>query len=196
MHRYASPLVGKTIDWRAGCGRSARPVRREGGPNPIGSPYPYQQQAPNLSFWIPACSRESRIAPRDRSAGSVVLIGGHLPAVDTTLDRNCRSCHRELGNDAVEGATAIAEHKGVLDNGPVAEIDRLEAGAVRIDIVVACLTQCERRTNRNRQGNPPVNSRLCRQTFRGPLQRVVLLLCSERENGKCVCAFRRPVRAS
>jgi hypothetical protein len=30
-----------TIDWRAGCGRSARPVRREGGSNPIGSPYPY-----------------------------------------------------------------------------------------------------------------------------------------------------------
>jgi len=43
MPRYASPLVGKTIDWRAGCGRSARPVRREGGSNPIGSPYPYQE---------------------------------------------------------------------------------------------------------------------------------------------------------
>lgn len=25
-----SPLRGKTTDWRAGCGRSARPVRREG----------------------------------------------------------------------------------------------------------------------------------------------------------------------
>src|SRR5262252_4885134 len=25
----ASPLAGKTTDWRAGCGRSARPVRRE-----------------------------------------------------------------------------------------------------------------------------------------------------------------------
>ena len=37
-----SPLVGKTTDWRAGCGRSARPVRREGRPKPIGFPYPYQ----------------------------------------------------------------------------------------------------------------------------------------------------------
>ena len=37
----ASPLAGKTINRRAGCGRSARPVRREGGANPITSPYPY-----------------------------------------------------------------------------------------------------------------------------------------------------------
>src|SRR5207249_791388 len=36
------PLGGKTTDWRAGCGKSARPVRREGKPNPIGSPYPYR----------------------------------------------------------------------------------------------------------------------------------------------------------
>ncbi len=36
-----SPLAGKTTDRRAGCGRSARPVRREGGSKPIGSPYPY-----------------------------------------------------------------------------------------------------------------------------------------------------------
>ena len=27
-----SPLAGKTTDWRAGCGRSASPVRREGEP--------------------------------------------------------------------------------------------------------------------------------------------------------------------
>jgi hypothetical protein len=37
----ASPLEGKTTDWRAGCGRSARPVRREGEFKPMGSPYPY-----------------------------------------------------------------------------------------------------------------------------------------------------------
>ena len=35
-----SPLVGKTTDWRAGCGRSASPVRREGEAK--ASPYPYQ----------------------------------------------------------------------------------------------------------------------------------------------------------
>jgi hypothetical protein len=33
-------LGGNTTDWRAGCGRSARPVRREGH-RPTGSPYPY-----------------------------------------------------------------------------------------------------------------------------------------------------------
>ena len=37
-----TPLGGETTHWRAGCGRSACPVRREGGPNSIGSPYPYQ----------------------------------------------------------------------------------------------------------------------------------------------------------
>ena len=36
-----TPLGGETTHWRAGCGRSACPVRREGGPNSIGSPYPY-----------------------------------------------------------------------------------------------------------------------------------------------------------
>jgi len=36
-----NPLGGNTIDRRAGCGKTARPVRREGGPKPIGPPYPY-----------------------------------------------------------------------------------------------------------------------------------------------------------
>src|SRR5258707_5546856 len=38
-----SPPRGKITNWRAGCGKSARPVRREGGPNSIGSPYPYRR---------------------------------------------------------------------------------------------------------------------------------------------------------
>ena len=36
-----NPLDGSTINWKAGCGRSARPVWREGRPNSIGLPYPY-----------------------------------------------------------------------------------------------------------------------------------------------------------
>ena len=36
--RFASPLVGKTTDWRAGCGRSASPVRREGEAVPLPTP--------------------------------------------------------------------------------------------------------------------------------------------------------------
>ena len=35
-----SPLAGKTTDWRAGCGKSASPVRREGAAK--AAPYPYQ----------------------------------------------------------------------------------------------------------------------------------------------------------
>src|SRR5262245_51510440 len=37
-----NPLGGNTTDWRAGCGRSARPVRREGERSR--SPYPYRVQ--------------------------------------------------------------------------------------------------------------------------------------------------------
>jgi len=39
---FITPLRGKTTDGRAGRGRSACPVRREGEPNSIGSPYPYR----------------------------------------------------------------------------------------------------------------------------------------------------------
>jgi hypothetical protein len=35
-----SPFMGKTTNWRAGCGRSACPVRREGG-RVTAPPYPY-----------------------------------------------------------------------------------------------------------------------------------------------------------
>ena len=36
--RSANPLAGKTTDWRAGCGRSASPVRREGEAAPLPTP--------------------------------------------------------------------------------------------------------------------------------------------------------------
>ena len=39
-----NPHGGKTINRRAGCGKSARPVRREGRPNSIGLPYPYRKR--------------------------------------------------------------------------------------------------------------------------------------------------------
>ena len=41
--RSVHPLGGKTTDRRAGCGRSACPVRREGGPGPLGPSSPYTQ---------------------------------------------------------------------------------------------------------------------------------------------------------
>ena len=40
----------------------------------------------------------------------------------------------------MERTAAIADHKGVRDDRPAAEIDRLEAGLVPIYIVGACLT--------------------------------------------------------
>ena len=33
-----NPATGKTTDWRAGCGRSACPVRREGEPHALPTP--------------------------------------------------------------------------------------------------------------------------------------------------------------
>jgi hypothetical protein len=42
MSRPVDPHEGKTINRRAGCGRTARPVRRGAGPKPIGPAYPYK----------------------------------------------------------------------------------------------------------------------------------------------------------
>jgi len=64
-----NPLEGKTINRRAGCGKTASPVRREGGPKPIGPPYPYPRQKPRRLYIFlaqgpfPACAR-TRALPR------------------------------------------------------------------------------------------------------------------------------------
>src|SRR5262245_4040603 len=42
LRQRANPQRGKTTNRRAGCGRTACPVRREGGLKPISSSYPYQ----------------------------------------------------------------------------------------------------------------------------------------------------------
>src|SRR5215475_9187281 len=47
-----SPLAGNITDWRAGCGRPASPVRREGAA--IAAPYPYRQ---DYAFLPGSCSR-------------------------------------------------------------------------------------------------------------------------------------------
>ena len=46
MRWPVNPLRGETINRRAVCGRSARTVRREGGPKSISPPYPYQDLPP------------------------------------------------------------------------------------------------------------------------------------------------------
>ena len=51
-----SPLGGKTPDWRAVCGKSACPVRREGASKPIGASYPYLG---SLSFRRSRCGRHN-----------------------------------------------------------------------------------------------------------------------------------------
>ena len=55
-----SPLGGKTTDRRAGCGRSARPVQREGASKSIDAPYPYRQamleDLQSLQTSSPPCS--------------------------------------------------------------------------------------------------------------------------------------------
>ena len=37
-----NPHRGNTINWKAGCGKPARPVWREGRPDSTGLPYPYR----------------------------------------------------------------------------------------------------------------------------------------------------------
>ena len=48
-----------TLNWRAGCGKSACPVRREGETNSIASPYPY-----------PQCTADQSVRQRQKSAVS------------------------------------------------------------------------------------------------------------------------------
>ncbi len=40
----SSPQGGKTTNWRAGCGKSASPVRREGRRKPMRCSYPYRNK--------------------------------------------------------------------------------------------------------------------------------------------------------
>jgi hypothetical protein len=83
MNSHVSPLEGKTTNWRAGCGRSASPVRREGEQKPIGSPYPYHK--PRLTMGsvispdVTALAYGPRTAIRIKSVHSVVNRAGWLP---------------------------------------------------------------------------------------------------------------------
>src|SRR5215831_6051075 len=60
MSQHVSPLAGNTTDWRAGCGRPARPVRREGVSKPIDAPYPY-----SIVFALCLQIRDRRDKPGD-----------------------------------------------------------------------------------------------------------------------------------
>src|SRR4051794_10579482 len=62
MRRSVNPLRGKTTDRRAVCGKSACTVRREGGPNSIGPPYPYQATGNRSSLPASPPSSLSRLA--------------------------------------------------------------------------------------------------------------------------------------
>ena len=59
-----------TIDWRAGCGKSASPVRREGSRNPMRLAYPYLWRATNELLEIPEVQRQRR-RMAGRSAGAL-----------------------------------------------------------------------------------------------------------------------------
>ena len=52
MRWPVNPLRGKTTDWRAVCGKSARTVRRGEGLNSISSSYPYPCMEPTRYDWV------------------------------------------------------------------------------------------------------------------------------------------------
>src|SRR5260221_7885221 len=71
-----NPLRGNTINRRAGCGRSARPVRREGELITISSPYPYQimlhaDRYPG--YTIIKRPNPARVPPRRRNRATIFL---------------------------------------------------------------------------------------------------------------------------
>jgi len=63
-----NPLAGKTTDWRAGCGRSARPVRREGAAKPIGAPYPYHPRVKKMDPRVKPAGDGRRVDQLHRGA--------------------------------------------------------------------------------------------------------------------------------
>src|ERR1035438_8327062 len=74
MSKHVNPRRGKTTNWRAGCGRSARPVRREGEPQ--SSPYPYQ-----IIACYDGCMKKPREPrqPREKYKVRTRLIHGSFP---------------------------------------------------------------------------------------------------------------------
>jgi hypothetical protein len=75
--RPVNPHEGKTINRRAGCGRTACPVRRGGSPNPIGLPYPYPHHQLAMENRWPNSDRthmmKHLVAPRSSHAGWTTL---------------------------------------------------------------------------------------------------------------------------
>jgi hypothetical protein len=63
MMRSASPLEGNTTDWRAGCGRSASPVRREGEAVPLSTPIVAQLLLAGVAGTSPAMTMGATITP-------------------------------------------------------------------------------------------------------------------------------------
>jgi hypothetical protein len=53
MFGFVNPSQGKTTNRRAGCGKTARPVRREGGSKPIDPSYPYQDSFCTYGLYPP-----------------------------------------------------------------------------------------------------------------------------------------------
>jgi hypothetical protein len=68
LRQRANPHRGKTTNRRAGCGRTARPVRREGEPKPIGPPYPYKRIAAAQGRGIRSTALTTAIYVRARTA--------------------------------------------------------------------------------------------------------------------------------
>ena len=73
-----NPLEGKTINWRAGCGKTASPVRREGELNPIGSPYPYKVKL--LGFEL---LKSAYFEPPTRVGGFHYIVGSNMSAIQS-----------------------------------------------------------------------------------------------------------------
>jgi hypothetical protein len=120
--QHVSPLEGKTTDWRAVCGRSARTVRREGASKPIGAPYPYQQkfdgsgshaEAPTMRLRTRAAKHTDEIPSMD-VVRAYEQIGERRK--DTTRDwrriLNWRCDTRQYGLAAVDGCLQAAHRSG------------------------------------------------------------------------------------
>jgi hypothetical protein len=78
MIRLVSPLEGKTIDWRAGCGRSARPVRGEGDRIQSVLPTPIISRGTSNGYMGPGFRPDTAVRVQGGWAASA---GGQLASV-------------------------------------------------------------------------------------------------------------------
>ena len=112
MKLLVNPLWGKTINWRAGCGRSASPVRREGDTNKPSLPTPIF----NTSFnFITSPTNRKQLSPPTALGGAAYF----LPPVFVDSPLSQRMTRRRTRKATFANAFCSERKCGYIEWGKV-----------------------------------------------------------------------------